>query len=57
MYASILTFHISAQSQLRILEVELQGLITVREKKIEEIQTSLAEIQVCASMSYNVLKE
>ncbi|ROL46438.1 Nuclear factor 7, ovary [Anabarilius grahami] len=36
------------KSQLRILEVELQGLITVREKKIEEIQTSLAEIQVNA---------
>ncbi|XP_059410478.1 E3 ubiquitin-protein ligase TRIM58-like [Carassius carassius] len=36
------------KSQLRILEVELQGLITVRERKIEEIQTSLAEIQVKA---------
>ncbi|KAK7165951.1 hypothetical protein R3I93_005894 [Phoxinus phoxinus] len=36
------------KSQLRILEVELQGLISVREKKIEEIQTSLAEIQVNA---------
>ncbi|XP_016383479.1 E3 ubiquitin-protein ligase TRIM39-like [Sinocyclocheilus rhinocerous] len=36
------------KSQLRILEVELQGLITVRERKIEEIQTSLAEIQVNA---------
>lgn len=36
------------KSQLRILEVELQGLITVRERKIEEIQTSLAGIQVNA---------
>ncbi|XP_016151156.1 E3 ubiquitin-protein ligase TRIM39-like [Sinocyclocheilus grahami] len=36
------------KSQLRILEVELQGLVTVRERKIEEIQTSLAEIQVNA---------
>ncbi|KAG1956316.1 E3 ubiquitin-protein ligase TRIM39 [Pimephales promelas] len=36
------------KSQLRILEVELQGLISVRERKIEEIQTSLAEIQVIA---------
>ncbi|XP_051558267.1 E3 ubiquitin-protein ligase TRIM39-like [Myxocyprinus asiaticus] len=36
------------KSQLRIMEVELHGLITVREKKIEEIQTSLAEIQLNA---------
>ncbi|XP_051560451.1 zinc-binding protein A33-like isoform X2 [Myxocyprinus asiaticus] len=36
------------KSQLRIMEVELQGLITVRERKIEEIQTSLTEIQVNA---------
>ncbi|TRY99508.1 hypothetical protein DNTS_020817 [Danionella cerebrum] len=36
------------KSQLRILEVEIQGLITVRERKIEEIQSSLAEIQVNA---------
>uniref|UniRef100_A0A671P7I1 E3 ubiquitin-protein ligase TRIM39-like n=1 Tax=Sinocyclocheilus anshuiensis TaxID=1608454 RepID=A0A671P7I1_9TELE len=40
--------HSVIESQLRILEVELQGLITVRERKIEEIQTSLAEIQVNA---------
>ncbi|KAI7810993.1 E3 ubiquitin-protein ligase TRIM7 isoform X2 [Triplophysa rosa] len=36
------------KSQLRIMEVELQGLITVREKKIEEIQASLIEIQTIA---------
>ncbi|XP_059407611.1 E3 ubiquitin-protein ligase TRIM21 [Carassius carassius] len=36
------------KSQLRIMEAELQGLITVRERKIEEIQTSLAVIQVNA---------
>nr|XP_055060715.1 E3 ubiquitin-protein ligase TRIM39 [Misgurnus anguillicaudatus] len=33
------------KSQLRIMEVELQGLITVRERKIEEILKSLGEIQ------------
>ncbi|XP_051993565.1 E3 ubiquitin-protein ligase TRIM39-like [Xyrauchen texanus] len=36
------------KSQLRIMEVELQGLITVRERKIQEIQTSLTEIEVKA---------
>lgn len=49
---SLLILCISKQSQLRIMEVELQGLITVREKKITEIQSSLSEIQVCASLSY-----
>lgn len=54
---SMLILCISDQSQLRIMEVELQGLITVREKKIEEIQVSLTEIQVCAStVSYECCK-
>lgn len=38
-----------AQSQLGIMELEVQSLITAREKKIEEIQMSLSDIQVSFS--------
>lgn len=38
-----------AQSQLGIMEAELQSLIMAREKKIEDIQMSLVNIQVCIS--------
>ncbi|XP_058241010.1 E3 ubiquitin-protein ligase TRIM39 isoform X2 [Hemibagrus wyckioides] len=42
------------KSQLGILEVELQSLITAREKKIEEIQTSMADIQANAQQEVEI---
>ncbi|KAI4894606.1 hypothetical protein NFI96_012466, partial [Prochilodus magdalenae] len=42
------------KSQLGIVETELQGLITAREKKIEEIQTSLIDIQANAQQEAEV---
>ncbi|XP_066517971.1 E3 ubiquitin-protein ligase TRIM39 [Hoplias malabaricus] len=42
------------KSQLGIMEAELQGLITAREKKIEEIQTSLKDIQANAQQEVEV---
>uniref|UniRef100_W5KU23 Bloodthirsty-related gene family, member 1 n=1 Tax=Astyanax mexicanus TaxID=7994 RepID=W5KU23_ASTMX len=42
------------KSQLRIKEAELQGLITAREKKIEEIQIALADIQANAQQEAEV---
>ncbi|XP_072526158.1 E3 ubiquitin-protein ligase TRIM39 [Salminus brasiliensis] len=42
------------KSQLGIMEGELQGLITAREKKIEEIQISLADIQANAQQEAEV---
>lgn len=42
-----------AQSQLGVMEEEVQSLITAREKKIEEIQMSLVNIQVCLSAPFS----
>ncbi|XP_076875980.1 E3 ubiquitin-protein ligase TRIM39 [Brachyhypopomus gauderio] len=42
------------KSQLGIVEAEVQGLIAAREKKIEEIQTSLADIQANAQQEVEV---
>lgn len=43
-----------AQSQLGTMEAEVQSLITAREKKIEEIQMSLVDIQVRVSAQKEV---
>ncbi|KAK3507743.1 hypothetical protein QTP70_034888 [Hemibagrus guttatus] len=42
------------KSQLGIMEAELQSLITAREKKIEEIQLSLADIQANAQQEAEI---
>ncbi|KAK2865894.1 hypothetical protein Q7C36_001950 [Tachysurus vachellii] len=43
------------KSQLGIMEIEVQSLITAREKKIEEIQMSLSDIQANAQQEVEVI--